>query len=507
MSTEKMTEVKKEAIESEVHAQPIENQGILEEAAHLGGRIAGAAKNTVVAAKDAVVQASQHAVEATKDAAVGAGEFAKEKAAAAGEFTKDKAVAAKEFTKDKAVAAKDYVCGKEHVRDEPLGEKTDLPRDVMMDKGSNLDAGFTTEKKDVQDVLKGGYHDSGKRDFSTAFNDTTSSTTEHRDWFRDTGVDKNEVMEERRNVMGELTSAEIDKRVGVDKVHVEKKFEGDKFEKKLDADLPRGEKFETGTGLAPHQSSWFKDTGVDKKEVMKGRENVVSATSEDIDKRLGVDKPYIEKGALEHGHPDWFKDTGVDKQEVMEERRAVLGPESGIYLEGGIGERRAVFGERSESSKDRFDNTSNTVANKAGQLKDTVSTKAGQLKDSALEKGGQLKDAALEKGGQWKDAALEKGGQWKDAAADKASQLKDDAMIKGSQLKEAALDKGQQLKESAIIKGQQAKESALETGDQLKGKAIDAGHAAQEKGIALKAASDKGFVQQEARADKENTRY
>jgi hypothetical protein len=410
MSTEKVTEVKKEAIESEVHAQPIENQGILEEAAHLGGRLAGAAKSTVVAAKDAVVGASQHAVEATKDAAVNAGEMAKGKAIAVGEFTKDKAVAAKE-----------YVCGREHDRDEKLGEKTDLPRDVMMEH-TTLDEGFTTEKKDVQDVLKSGFHDTGKRDFSTAFHETGSSATGHRDWFKDTGVDKSEVMEERRNVMGDLTSAEIDKRVGVDKIHFEK-----------------GE----------------------------------ASTLE------GEGKAH---------HADWFKDTGVDKQEVMEERRAVLG-------------------ERSDISKDRFDNTSNTLANKAGAVKDTVSTKAGQLKDSALEKGGQLKDAALEKGGQLKDAALEKGGQWKDAAVDKASQLKDDAMIKGSQLKDAAYDKGQQLKESAIVKGQQAKESALETGDQLKGKAIDAGHAAQEKGIAMKAAHDKGFIQQEARADKENTRF
>jgi hypothetical protein len=323
-----------------------------------------------------------------------------------------------------------------------------------------------------------------------------------RDWFKDTGVDKNEVMKEREQLSG-ITSEEIDKRVGVDKIHTETGFqEGSNLE-----GLPKKKDFQDGlkTGYSPMDEGkrdWFKDTGVDKNEVMKEREQLSGITSEEIDKQVGIDKIHMEKGFQAggfhegsnlEGHRDWFKDTGVDKQEVMEERRAVLGEHSDL------GERRAVLGERTENSE-RFDNTSNTLANKAGQLKETVAIKAGQMKDSALEKGGQLKDAALEKGGQLKDAALEKGSQIKAVAFEKGGQMKDVALEKGGQWKDAAADKAFQLKDSA-------KTTALETGDQLKGKAIDAGHAAQEKGIAMKAAHDKGFVQQEARADKENARY
>lgn len=417
----KVSEVKKEAIESEIHSQPIENQGILEEVAHLGGRLAGAIKNTAVAAKDAVVHAG-------------------------------------EFTKEKAQGAKDYVVG--HTE----ADKTTLDQEHLGQ--SPLDPGFTTEKKDVEDVMGSGFHDSrekglfvdkkpsfqefgmqGKREFSSGLGDTAldqrdalgavgskdtviNDTAVHRDWFKDTGVDKKEVMQERKEILG---SGHTD-------------FQHDKV---------------------------GKDNTFAEREV------------------LGGDKTKV-GGAFGDSAHNWFQDTGVDKREVMEERRTVLG-------------------ERTDVSQDRFDNTSNTLANKAGQLKDTVSTKAGQLKDTAIEKGGQLKDAAMEKGGQLKDAAmekgallkdaaLEKGGQWKDAAADKAFQLKDAAYDKGSQLKDAAYDKGSQL-------GQQMKDGAADAGEQLKGKAIDAGHAAQEKGIAMKAAHDKGFVQQEQRADKENVRY
>jgi len=364
----------------------------LEEVAHIGGRLAGAAKNTAVAAKDAVVHAG-------------------------------------EFTKEKAIAAKDYVLGETHhdpatthpdwFRDTGVDKKEVLEeRDIVLGKhheGSHLDQAFTTEKKDVQDVT-GGLHDAGKREFSSGLGDTALDQRDALGGFHDTGM--------------------------------------------MDSEKREG-------GFHDSEKNWFRDTGVDKKEVMEERKVVLGETA-GIDKDIGKfgEKAGEKREGFGDSAHNWFQDTGVDKGEVMEERRAVLG-------------------ERTDVSNDRFDNTSNTLANKAGQLKDTVSEKAGQLKDSALEKGGVWKDAALEHGGQLKDAALEK----------------------GAQLKDAAFDKGQQLKESAIVKGQQAKESALEKGDQLKGKAIDAGHALQEKGIAMKAAHEKGFGEQEARADKENVRY
>jgi len=275
--------------------------------------------------------------------------------------------------------------------------------------------------------------------------------------------DRQEVLEERKHVLGSgVDSLEIDKRVGIDKVGIDK--------------------------------SEFHQTGLDKAFTTE-KKDVQDVLAVDKD-RLGGgihDDKALKQGEFHDSGHNWFKDSGVDKKEVMEERKHVLGAGTAEKLHeldqrgtdlakaSFVEEGRSVLGERTE--KDRVDNTSNTFANKAGQFKDQVSFTAGQMKDSALEKGGQMKDAALEKGGQLKDAA-----------AEKAFQLKDSAM-----------DKGQQLKESAAMKGQQAKESVLEKGDQLKGKAMDAGHAVSEKGIAMKAAHDKGFAEQEAR-DKENVR-